>query len=903
MTPYEHAKAYAANGFCVIPIRLWYPGEDLGNAKKPTVKTKGYQTVKPREDEMRRWWNNSNPCGLAILHGSISGFSEMLEAESLEDLEEFKQRLESHGLSYILEKLTLQVASPGGGIHFIYRCPELGSLERTPGNERLASRYLLDDSGNRIPNRKKTGEITKGYRQKPKLETRAQGGYAIVPGSPLEVHPSRKPYALISGSFDAVPEITKDEREILFTFARECDAIEKEPVREKTSTPTVYSEHQGEKAADSYSRQATLDMLLDLLEDMGATGIKEGDRYLIARPGKDLKESHSAVLGGGGGNAFWNWSTSWGEFEAEKAYTPFGVYAIAKHGGDLKAAAKDLGRQGYGFNPGYETVKDFTTKQKPQSELDLDFPEKPIPDLTGQNQTDAGNAERLIALHKGNILYSHRVGWMVWNEKYWIQQDTDNLQIAKLFLDAMRETARQSYELFSKIREDASKEDREAEHKRITKLASFALNSENAQKITNGIKVAKSLPGVSVDPSKFEPKPWVVPFQNGVWDRGEWKEGHIRERYIERLLPVDYDPEADPTEWNALLERITNGDKELEVTLGELAATVLVAAPLRKIIIFYGEPGTGKSTLAEMLLTVLGECGVTIQSASLVEQKDDSRLGGIIRGKRGLFIAEAGKRPFDTELLKNLSGGDPIPCRLLYQNEGITIRSTWNIVMTSNDAPRIDSYDQGLRERLVAVPFLNRLDAGKHLTFTGHKRIEDARKDTNSLLIKGFAAWLVEGMNRLYSRPLHDAHLAPLVSEHTKKLIRDADPLTEFWEWYENEHEGALETGVSGLHKVYVAWCADQGIRPVSTKTFSKGAKSYGLTLKRTGSYRYWIKEMTSNDANDAKTQILESVVKESYIEKLSEKGVMASLRHLDSPKYEDEIVEEGLFEVQGEEL
>ena len=150
MTPYEYAKGYADNGFCVIPIRLWYPGEDLGNAKKPTVKTKGYQTVKPTEDEMRQWWNNSNPCGLAILHGSISGFSEMLEAESLEDLEEFKQRLEDKGLSYILDKLTLQVASPGGGIHFIYRCPELGSLEETPRSKRLAARYLLDDFGNRL---------------------------------------------------------------------------------------------------------------------------------------------------------------------------------------------------------------------------------------------------------------------------------------------------------------------------------------------------------------------------------------------------------------------------------------------------------------------------------------------------------------------------------------------------------------------------------------------------------------------------------------------------------------------------------------------------------------------------------------------------------------------------------
>ena len=276
MTPYEQAKAYAANGFCVIPIKT-------DGSKKPVETFKRFQTTKPIEDEMRRWWNNSNPCGLAILHGSISGFSEMLEAESLEDLEEFKHLLDLEGLSYILEKLTLQVASPGGGVHFIYRCPELGSLEETPRSKRLAARYLLDDMGKRLLNiNEETGEIGQGYRIKPKIETRAQAGYAIVPGSPLEVHPSRKPYALISGSFDAVPEITLEERKALFDTAQRCDAIDKKPKREKTSTPTVYSQHQGERAGEHYDRVATAEMILDLLEDMGATGIAYKDHYLVA---------------------------------------------------------------------------------------------------------------------------------------------------------------------------------------------------------------------------------------------------------------------------------------------------------------------------------------------------------------------------------------------------------------------------------------------------------------------------------------------------------------------------------------------------------------------------------------------------------------------------------------------
>ena len=860
MTPYEHAKRYAENGFCVIPIRLCREDE---KGKEPAIpEVKPYQTIKPTEDEMRQWWDRSNPPGLAILHGSISGFSEMLEAESLEDLEEFKQRLEDKGLSYILDKLTLRVASPGGGVHFIYRCPELGSLERTPRSKRLAARYLLDDFGNRLLDiDEKTGEIRKGYRIKPKIETRAQAGYAIVPGSPLEVHPSRNPYALIGGSFDTVPEITFEERKALFDIAQRCDAIDEKPKREKSSTPTVYSEHQGERAGEHYDRVATAEMVLDLLEDMGATGIAYKDHYLVRRPGKATGTSAELF---GGGNGLYVYSTSWGEFEPQTLYSPFGVYAIAKHGGDFKAAAKDLGLQGYGFNPGEAITKDLTGKQKPQSELDLDFPEKPIPDLTGQDQSDTGNAERLIAMYGGDIAFALGVGWLAWNGIHWCNQGKDNLQITEMVKSTMAETKKQAYALGS-IGTD------EAGHKLITKLANHALNSGNAQKVKHAIEMAKSLPRIQVDPSKFEPKPWVVPFRNGVWDRGKWKDGHVKERYIEHILPVDYDPEADRTEWNALLERITGGDEDLEITLGELAATVLVGSCLRKITIFYGEPGTGKSTIAEMLLAVLGECGVTVESASLADQKDDSRLGGSIRGKRGLFIAEAGKRPLDTELLKKIAGGDQWSFRYLFTDTTIKINPTWNVVMTSNDAPRINAHDDGLRERLVAVPFLHRLDAGEALRFTGHQRIEDARRDVKSPLIRGFVAWLIEGLNRLYSRDLHNAYLAPLVSEHTEKLFRDADPLTEFWEWYELEYEGSLERGVQAneLQRVYLGWCDTQKIRhPKRARAWAAACRSRGLESKKTAKGNLWQKQWRMEDSTPVFEKSPEGTLYENFPEK-----------------------------------
>jgi hypothetical protein len=78
------------------------------------------------------------------------------------------------------------------------------------------------------------------------------------------------------------------------------------------------------------------------------------DRGLICRPGKD--DGVSASVGmvtsrENGWPLFWCWSTSVPEFVAEQPYSRFAVFATLRHGGDYKAAARDLAGRGYGSPP------------------------------------------------------------------------------------------------------------------------------------------------------------------------------------------------------------------------------------------------------------------------------------------------------------------------------------------------------------------------------------------------------------------------------------------------------------------------------------------------------------------------------------------------------------------------
>ena len=214
--------------------------------------------------------------------------------------------------------------------------------------------------------------------------------------------------------------------------------------------------------------------------------------------------------------------------------------------------------------------------------------------------------------------------------------------------------------------------------------------------------------------------------------------------------------------------------------------------------------------------------------------------------------------------------------------------------MTSNDAPRINAHDEALRERIVAVPFLHRLDAGEHLKFTGHQRIEGARKDVNSPLIQGFVAWLMEGLIRLYSRDLHNAYLAPIVSEHTRKLFRDADPLTDFWEWYELEYKGSLERGVPGseLERTYIGWCETQKIRYVKRgKAFAAACRARYLESKKTARGNVWQKQWM----NGGKEVVYKSPRETTILVDFPEKPPF--LHSSTIPSNEDEVEEE-VFEM-----
>lgn len=460
--------------------------------------------------------------------------------------------------------------------------------------------------------------------------------------------------------------------------------------------------------------------------------------------------------------------------------------------------------------------------------------------------TDTAHAYRLVELARGDLAFSSKLGgWLAFDGKQWrtgagrkgdgegdllaqrlVQQLSTAMgpEVARLF--ALRGVLAP----FKQSREDD-----------IHAMERAAWRHVRAAKAVEGRKRQKDVlenarPLLMVEHALFEPRPWVLGFQNGVYDHGEWRE-HRREDYMLALSPVEYQPEADRGEWLEVLDRITGGDVELGRTLQQVAGYVLSgSSALRLLPWLYGPKGTGKSTFAELLGTVLGEMAATLDTKLFAADSARERLGAGVWGKRAAFCAEAGNARLDAELLKTLSGGDRLAVRFLFC-EPFTAPPHHTLLMVANDPPRVEAYDDALKDRVLALPFVHPLEAPGRARLFGGRRVEEVRRNPRSPLVLGFTAWAVEGLEAV--RLSGDVYRAPATAQATAEFWADVDPLREFWA-SRDPSTLALGVGTSEFRKEYERWCEAEGARPVGQRAWYAACAAVGLEKGSNGKKRVW---------------------------------------------------------------
>jgi putative DNA primase/helicase len=179
-----------------------------------------------------------------------------------------------------------------------------------------------------------------------------------------------------------------------------------------------------------------------------------------------------------------------------------------------------------------------------------------------------------------------------------------------------------------------------------------------------------------------------------------------REDMITKIIACDAD--GDCPKWRSFLDRVTAGDRELQLYLQRVAGYCLTGSTREHVMFFlHGTGANGKGVFLNTLRAVWNDYAAVAPMETFIETYNDRHPTDLamLRGVR-LVIAqetERGRRWAEGKI-KALTGGEPITARFMRQ-DFFTYDPQFKILIAGNHKPSLRGVDEAIRRRLHLVPF------------------------------------------------------------------------------------------------------------------------------------------------------------------------------------------------------
>jgi putative DNA primase/helicase len=431
---------------------------------------------------------------------------------------------------------------------------------------------------------------------------------------------------------------------------------------------------------------------------------------------------------------------------------------------------------------------------------------------------DIGNGIRFTRHHGSEVRYVPALGWMVWNGKRWIQ-DGSCLNVQK----RAKTTARRIYA------EAAEEPDSNAREK----IVKWARDTGMKRALESMLFAARSESGIPGEPEDFNRDPYLLCVENGEVDlRTGQLHPHRKQSMCSKITPVAYNPGAKSEVFNAFLKRIFDQDKELINYVQRMTGYSLSGSTNEQcFFIAYGEGANGKSTLVELLLHLLGDYGLkTTAETFLAKQGQGNASNDIARlvGRRMVAGVETGaNRRLAATLIKELTGGDTISARFLYQ-EYFEFKPTFKIWIATNHKPRLEELGEAMMRRIKLVPF--------KVTVPPEERDSKLLDRLKTECAEAVLAWAVAGAVSWYKNGIGTC---AAVTEATEEYRLEQDRIGR---WIREEctlnPNARCESG--RLWDEFERWAMAAGEAPGTRAEFTRYLTAMDLKPTRTNAARYW---------------------------------------------------------------
>ncbi|NQU49091.1 MAG: hypothetical protein HQ519_10625 [Planctomycetes bacterium] len=425
--------------------------------------------------------------------------------------------------------------------------------------------------------------------------------------------------------------------------------------------------------------------------------------------------------------------------------------------------------------------------------------------------TDSGNAERMVHHFGPEIRYCRPWSkWIKWDGKRWVVDASD--QVLLLAKDTARII----------IKDGLAASDAEDE----IELHKFSRTSESAKRRHAIVDLAARENGVQVCPEHLDRKAYHLNLINGTLDL---KTGalskHDPKDFITKLAPTSYKKDAPAPVWRKFLEQMLPDRALRDLVQRAVGSSMTGDVSGQVLFLCHGDGANGKSTFLNVMLKVLGS-DYAIQAAPelFLAKPTGSHPTELtaLAGVRFAACTELGSgKKFDEVLIKQLTGGDPIRARRMYENTW-QFEPTHHIWISSNQKPNLAHADPAFARRIVLIPFKVSIPPAKR----NHKLLEQLMQEAEGILawaVEGCQAWLQQGLNP-----------PPLGTGTDNDTDDGIDPIQKFLA----AKTKPWKTGdpcfkAKDLYAAYCQWCSEQKVVPVMKNTFGRQLNGLGIPSEK----------------------------------------------------------------------
>ena len=434
----------------------------------------------------------------------------------------------------------------------------------------------------------------------------------------------------------------------------------------------------------------------------------------------------------------------------------------------------------------------------------------------GPHLTDLGNCRRFVTDWRLHVRYVPPwKSWVVWDGRRWLRDESG------FAVELAKATVRGIYR-------EATYAETDDERKALGK---HALRSEAAARINAMLELARSEAGIPFNADAFDADPWLLTCTNGTVDlRTGALRAHSPEDLIPKLLPVSYDAAAACPRWLEFLTHIMAGNADVVRFIQKAVGYALTGLTREQVFfLLRGEGSNGKSTMLDVLTTMLGEYASMASMDTFMQKKQETISNDVARlhGVRFVAATESEQnRRLAEALIKSLTGGDKVVARFLHR-EFFEFTPRFKIFLATNHLPTIRGSEHAIWRRIRLIPF----------TVTIPDDLAD--KEFKAKLAEeypGILAWAVAGCRLWQAEGLG---VPEAIRTAGAEYRAEMDVVGAFIA--DRCDVGRTCSAMnSSLYEAYKTWAQQSREYVMSHRAFSRALVERGFKQERTNSDRFW---------------------------------------------------------------